>query len=86
MKICPAALVLFFVSAWAWAANADCVSRLVRDDGMISTLLDAIRGMSVGATADELGWRLGAPLTDRQSATHDIREVRPQWFQVTNTP
>ena len=45
-----------------------------------------IWGTSLAAAASELGWCLGALLTDRRSATHDIREVRPQWFQVTNTP
>ncbi len=32
MKILPAVLAFFFMSAWAWAADADCVSRSVCDD------------------------------------------------------
>ena len=44
MKIPPAALAFFFVSAWAWAANADCVSRSVCDDSGDCRLVERCDG------------------------------------------
>ena len=55
MSIFPTVLAFFFVSAWAWAANADCVSRLVCDDSgachQVQRCDDALDGAQHAAAA-----------------------------------
>ena len=53
MKILPAALAFFLVSAWAWSATADCFSRSVCDDSgdcrLVEQCDDGISGVQHAA-------------------------------------
>ncbi len=53
MKILPAALAFFLVSAWAWSATAECVSRSICDDSgdcrLVEQCDDGISGVQHAA-------------------------------------
>ncbi len=96
MRFFPAAVTFFLVSAWAWAANADCVSRLVCDDSgschQVQRCDDAFDGAR-HATADmtpipaqaEVEGRVSTPVASEGTGTNCKQvDICGTWKTVCN--